>query len=97
MLKKLKKLFLIITKNSTNDCWAEITTSEPHCIYYFGPFESFTEAELACPGYIEDLENEGTLGIKVVIKSCNPDVLTIYDEDIINDINKSRENIYTTN
>lgn len=61
--------------------WAEITTTSPQCIYYFGPFQTNAEANAAYPGYIEDLDSEGAQGIVVVIKRCKPDVLTICDDD----------------
>ncbi len=58
--------------------WVEIITAQPHCIYYFGPFESTKEAALAQDGYLEDLVNEGTQGITVEIKWCKPRDLTIF-------------------
>jgi hypothetical protein len=57
--------------------WIKITTEQPQCIYYFGPFENEQEAHNHCPGYIEDLKSEQAQGIKVAIKLCNPDLLTI--------------------
>ena len=39
--------------------WVEISTTEPRCLYYFGPFDTQSEAELHQAGYIEDLEQEG--------------------------------------
>lgn len=60
--------------------WAEITTITPHCIYYFGPFDSFDEAKSAYPGYIADLNSEGAQGITIVIKFCQPDELTMFEE-----------------
>lgn len=60
--------------------WAEIITTSPRCIYYFGPFQTYDEATAAYPGYIEDLNGEGAQGIVVVVKRCQPDVLTICDE-----------------
>ncbi|MBD2104428.1 DUF1816 domain-containing protein [Leptolyngbya sp. FACHB-261] len=62
--------------------WAEISTAEPRCTYYFGPFQNEAEAESARPGYIEDLESEGAQGIKVVVKRCDPTVLTVFDEEL---------------
>ncbi|MEB3339055.1 MAG: DUF1816 domain-containing protein [Leptolyngbyaceae bacterium] len=59
------------------DVWVEISTIEPDCTYYFGPFQSRAEAEAHQAGYIEDLENEGAKQIKATIKRCNPQVLTI--------------------
>lgn len=61
--------------------WAEIVTARPKCIYYFGPFMSAKEAELACPGYIEDLEQEAAVGITVQIKRCQPTELTISGDE----------------
>lgn len=62
--------------------WVEIQTITPHCIYYFGPFESSSEANAAYPGYIEDLDSEGAQGIVVIVRHCKqPEVLTIFSED----------------
>ena len=60
--------------------WVEITTNTPRCTYYFGPFTSRANAEDAHFGYLEDLNEEGAQGIKVVIKQCKPTTLTIFDE-----------------
>jgi hypothetical protein len=57
--------------------WVEITTDRPHCTYYFGPFATAVEADLAKGGYIEDLEGESAQGISVTIKRCKPEQLTI--------------------
>ena len=56
--------------------WIEITTSQPKCLYYFGPFESFSEALSYQSGYIKDLQSESALGINSEIKQCQPEVLT---------------------
>ncbi len=56
--------------------WVEISTKSPHCLYYFGPFDSFAEAQSHKPGYVDDLEKEGALGITVEIKQCQPVILT---------------------
>ena len=47
-----------------------------------GPFETSDEAKNAYPGYIDDLDSEGDLGLLVVIKRCKPDTLTIFDEQV---------------
>lgn len=60
--------------------WVEIVTDSPHCTYYFGPFASAADAEMAKPGYLEDLEKEGAQNIKVVVKRDKPANLTIFDE-----------------
>jgi hypothetical protein len=61
--------------------WVEIVTVKPSCIYYFGPFASAHEAELAQPGYVEDLVREEAQDILVQIKQCKPKNLTIVLED----------------
>lgn len=62
--------------------WVEITTDNPRCTYYFGPFPSEKMAQAHRPGYIEDLENEGAKNIVVNVKRCKPSNLTIYDEKV---------------
>ena len=56
--------------------WVEIATSQPKCLYYFGPFESFAEALSHQSGYIEDLQSEAAVGINTQIKQCQPQILT---------------------
>ncbi|MGV0025897.1 DUF1816 domain-containing protein [Phormidesmis priestleyi] len=56
--------------------WVEITTADPQCTYYFGPFNSSLEARKLYSGYVEDLEGEGAQGITVTIKLCKPEILT---------------------
>ncbi|WP_017719992.1 DUF1816 domain-containing protein [Kamptonema formosum] len=62
--------------------WLEILTDRPSCTYYFGPFLSAKEAELACAGYVEDLQQEGVEGISFEIKQCQPLALTIDGEEV---------------
>lgn len=57
--------------------WIEAFTLKPACIYYFGPFDSCRDAELAQTDYISDLEQEGAQGITTKIKLCQPHRLTI--------------------
>ncbi len=56
--------------------WVEISTAQPPCLYYFGPFKTAQEAEANQPGYVEDLESEGAQGINSCIKQCQPEKLT---------------------
>lgn len=56
--------------------WVEILTNRPHCLYYFGPFESAKEAQDNQAGYIEDLQSEGADGIAVKLLQCQPQILT---------------------
>ena len=81
LLNIIKQLFIGFMQGLNMDWWTEITTAKPRCIYYFGPFQTSLEARAAYPGYIEDLDSEGAQGIVVVIKRCNPDVLTICEEN----------------
>jgi hypothetical protein len=60
--------------------WVKITTATPHCLYYFGPFDSFEEARDKREGYLEDIEAEGARGIGVSIEPGNPHSLTIFEE-----------------
>lgn len=80
LLYILKELLIGFQQGLNTDVWVEVTTSDPHCIYYFGPFQNRREAQIACPGYIEDLKSEGNQGIEVIIKHCQPEVLTVFDE-----------------
>ena len=61
--------------------WVKIVTEIPHCTYYFGPFDSAREANHNQTGYIEDLEQEGAKGIAVLISQCQPQTLTICEEE----------------
>ncbi len=55
----------------------KISTTIPCCTYYFGPFDDLKEAKINQPGYVEDLIEEKAQGIKVEIKRCQPQLLTI--------------------
>ena len=57
-----KEFFLSILEKMGLAWWLEVVTEQPKCTYYFGPFVSAKEAELAQPGYIEDLHHEEALG-----------------------------------
>jgi hypothetical protein len=63
------------------DWWAKILTINPKCTYYFGPFETNKEAHIAYPGYVEDLDIEGAKGIVIVVERCQPNILTICEEE----------------
>lgn len=82
----MKELITGFVEDVSTAWWAEVTTMKPHCVYYFGPFDSYGETQAAYPGYIEDLDSEGAQGIVVVVKRCKPDVLTIFDEEDYNAI-----------
>jgi hypothetical protein len=57
--------------------WIRISTRQPNCTYYFGPFSCKEEAGTAIDGYIEDLESEAAQGIQTQVRRCNPTFLTI--------------------
>ena len=59
--------------------WVKIVTVNPECIYYFGPFDSQSEAMESQFGYIEDLKAEKAAGISIEIKQARPKLLTISD------------------
>lgn len=78
----MKELIAGFVEELSTAWWAEITTTKPRCVYYFGPFQTYGETQAAYPGYIEDLDGEGAQGIVIDIKRCQPDVLTIFDEEV---------------
>ena len=83
LFSNITDILIGLLEKNDKDWWVEITTVKPTCIYYFGEFKKLPEAKEACPGYIEDLKNEGAEEIKVTIKRCQPKVLTICDEEDI--------------
>ena len=58
--------------------WIKISTDKPKCIYYFGAFNNYYEAERHKFGYIQDLIREGSQIINVQINPGRPEQLTIY-------------------
>ncbi len=76
----MKELLIKLIEFFGLACWLEVTTDNPHCVYYFGPFLSQADAETAQEGYIEDLKEEGAMGISVTIKRFKPKELTIFNE-----------------
>lgn len=80
-MKNLLGRFLAAVSGQSKAWWVEIKTSQPACTYYFGPFDSESEAHAAKGGYIEDLEQEGAHNIQTVVQLCrHPEQLTITDE-----------------
>ncbi len=74
-------LYSDLIKQKTIDWWLEINTTIPECTYYFGPFNNAKEATLSQYGYIEDLLGEQARGITVEVKQCQPDRITIFEEN----------------
>lgn len=77
--KVAKQIIVSLKDMFVSRWWVEISTSEPKCKYYFGPFLTKKEASAMQWGYIEDLEDEGTKGIDTSIRRCQPTCLTQYE------------------
>jgi len=74
----MKNFFSSLFRFGSTPWWVRITTTEPECIYYFGPFDSEKEANQARPGYVEDLQNEGAQKIETSLKNIPaPTELTV--------------------
>lgn len=70
-----------IKESSKLPVWLKITTKVPKCTYYFGPFDSYSEAKLLQPGYIEDLMAEDAQGIHIDLEQkSQPEQLTVCEE-----------------
>jgi Domain of unknown function (DUF1816) len=61
--------------------WVEVITESPSCTYYFGPFIKESSSQVALPGYVEDLEQEGAIGIRAISKRCKPEQLTMANDE----------------
>jgi hypothetical protein len=62
--------------------WLKITTKVPKCTYYFGPFDSPSEAKSLQAGYIEDLMEEEAQGIHIELEQAlQPNDLTVCEDD----------------
>ncbi|WP_317107421.1 DUF1816 domain-containing protein [Chroococcidiopsis sp. SAG 2025] len=81
VLDKIKQFLSSLFSSFHTDWWVKIITIKPVCIYYFGLFSSSKEAEIARPGYVEDLKSEAAQGIKIEIKRCQPSDLTVFNEE----------------
>ncbi len=80
----MKNFFSGLFSFFSNPWWVKITTAEPNCVYYFGPFKDETEATQAKQGYIEDLQTEGALKIQTSLHNIpEPAELTIEAENSV--------------
>jgi hypothetical protein len=61
--------------------WIEVTTAQPACTYYFGPYAKKAEAVSSQGGFVEDLLAENAAGIHVNIEPMQPEHLTIVYDD----------------
>jgi hypothetical protein len=57
--------------------WTKVYTTNPFCIYYFGPFDQMVDAQSSRFGYIEDLESEGAKVVFVKLTQLIPQSLTV--------------------
>ncbi len=74
----MKNFFSSLFNFFSTPWWVKVTTAEPNCIYYFGPFDSESEANKAKPGYIEDLQSEGAQQVTTAVQQiAEPDELTV--------------------
>lgn len=63
--------------------WVKIQTTNPQCIYYFGPFINATDAYLHQAGYIKDLLAEGAEITDIrLLQQYQPEKLTIDSETV---------------
>ncbi|MEY2983408.1 MAG: hypothetical protein RLZZ568_25 [Cyanobacteriota bacterium] len=60
--------------------WIRVSTQVPHCVYYFGPFDSQQEAIDHHQGFLADLEMEGAQGIDYKIERGSPRQLTVGED-----------------
>lgn len=79
LLEKLLNSIKKIVSKLNPPHWVIITTKQPNCTYYFGPFGNYAEADRMQDGYLEDLIEEKAIGISVKIKRCLPKMLTIVE------------------
>ena len=76
----MKDILLTLSHSLGLAYWVKIDTELPRCTYYFGPFIRIKSAEESKMGYIEDLKQEGALGITVSVDHFRPQELTICDD-----------------
>ncbi|MGG6265503.1 DUF1816 domain-containing protein [Leptolyngbya sp. AN03gr2] len=60
LLNQVKGLLTGLRQVKPKEWWVEIITAQPSCIYYFGPFQSASEAKATHPGYVEDLQGDSS-------------------------------------
>ncbi len=74
----MKNFFSGLLNFFSNPWWVKVTTAEPNCVYYFGPFDNEAEAVQAEHGFVEDLQGEGALQIQTSLQNIPaPKELTI--------------------
>jgi Domain of unknown function (DUF1816) len=74
---KISEIWIDIMNFLGQAWWVEISTTQPKCTYYFGPFTAEQEAYIERDGYVEDLKSESAQGIQTQVSRCKPISLTI--------------------
>ncbi|MBE9221164.1 DUF1816 domain-containing protein [Cyanobacterium stanieri LEGE 03274] len=87
----MKELLIQILNFFGWACWLKVTTENPRCTYYFGPFLTQKEARENQQGYIDDLLEEGAKEIKISIRRFKPTELTIFDD--LADLNNASQRV----
>lgn len=78
----LGSVFYYLKLPYNRDWWLKITTANPFCVYYFGPFPSEKVAQHHLSGYQEDLEREQAQILQVTLNQMLPPAqLTICPEE----------------
>lgn len=79
----LGSVFYYLNQPCNRNWWLKITTANPFCVYYFGPFPNEKDAKGNVSGYREDLESEQAQIVQVVINQTVPPAqLTICPEEV---------------
>ncbi|MBV5261129.1 DUF1816 domain-containing protein [Synechococcus moorigangaii CMS01] len=79
----LGSVFYYLKQPYSRDWWLKITTINPFCVYYFGPFPSEKVARCHVAGYQEDLEQEQAQITQIVLNQTMPPAqLTICPEEL---------------
>ncbi|ANV84545.1 hypothetical protein AWQ21_09205 [Picosynechococcus sp. PCC 7003] len=68
----LGSVFYYLNQPYNRDWWLKVTTMNPFCVYYFGPFSSEKIARCHLAGYQEDLEREQAKITQVVLNQTMP-------------------------
>ena len=64
-------------KSQKSDQWIRILKNKPGCMYYFGAFNSYSEAKTSKNGYIQDLKKKGAEIVNYKIEQGKPEQLTM--------------------
>ncbi|MGI0485796.1 DUF1816 domain-containing protein [Pantanalinema rosaneae CENA516] len=75
-----RTLILNLPRLGCGHWWVEATTSDPNCVYYFGPFPNSEEASDMCPDYVQALTKQGEQRINTVVKHYYPAELILSEE-----------------